>query len=140
PTVDSKAFTLNLTKKNKSKNPRYADIVASPDQIFHMNDSAYPFVDCFWYDPVTKTVNAGQASKSFSGHPKSVDTCRKMLENLNMPTGEKIVINMIPLPSQAVGYAFETTSKFFTNVGSDAAKIKRICEQVEFRVIKMVLT
>ncbi|KAJ3373535.1 hypothetical protein HDU84_000978, partial [Entophlyctis sp. JEL0112] len=137
PTVEWESFSLNVTSKNTSKNPTYADIVASHDQIFHMNDSAYPFVDYFWYDPGTKTINAGQASKSFTGHPKTVDVCQKMLEKLRMPAGEKLVINLIPLPSQVDVYALGSTSKFFTNVGSDAAKIKRIRDQVEFRVIKM---
>ncbi|KAJ3095142.1 hypothetical protein HK100_005906 [Physocladia obscura] len=132
-------FSLNVTEINSSKNPTYADIVAAPGMIFYMNDSIYPFVDYFWYDSVTETVNAGQASKSFSGHPKTVETCQKMLENLQMPPNKKLVINMIPLPSQAAGYLIGTTSKFFSNVGSDAAKIQKICEELEFHVIRMVL-
>ncbi|KAJ3368835.1 hypothetical protein HDU84_001607, partial [Entophlyctis sp. JEL0112] len=36
--VDWKPFSLNVTDKNTSKKPTYADIAASPDQIFLMND------------------------------------------------------------------------------------------------------
>ncbi|KAJ3081417.1 hypothetical protein HK100_009886, partial [Physocladia obscura] len=121
-------FSLNVTEINSSKNPTYADIVAAPGMIFYMNDSIYPFVNYFWYDPVTKRVNAGQASKSFSGYPKTVETCRKILANLQMPADQKLVINMIPLPLQVAGYTNGTTNKFFANVESNAAKIQKICQ------------
>ncbi|ETV70591.1 hypothetical protein H257_13964 [Aphanomyces astaci] len=57
------AFSLNVSNINGFKSPTYADIVASPNSIFYMNDPAYPFVDCFWYDGDTNTVHACQISK-----------------------------------------------------------------------------
>ena len=132
-------FTLAVTEMNSTKAPTYDDIKASPGTIFHMSDAAYPFVDYFWYDPVTKTMNAGQATSSLSGHAKTVDTFQKMLKKLDMPDSQKLVINMIPLPSQVNIYASGTTSRFFSNVRSDDKKVKQILETLVFRVIKMVL-
>jgi len=137
--VSWKAFTMNVTARNSSKAPTYVQIAASPNEVFYMNDPVYPFVDCFWYDESTQEMNAGQASKSFSGHPKSVDTCMNMLDKLQIPPGKKLVINIIPLPSQADGYAIGTRGEFFTNVEEDEDRIREICQRLEFRVIKMSL-
>ncbi|CAK4683509.1 unnamed protein product [Aphanomyces euteiches] len=129
-----------LTHFDRSKTPKYAQIVRSPNAIFYMNDPAYPFVDFYWYDTATNTVNASQASKSFTGHPKYAKTFNAMKEKLQLPVDGKLVINIIPLPIQADSYANGSRGKFVADVKKDAQKFSQIQKNVEVHVIKMVLS
>ncbi len=139
-TPDWKQFSLNVTDIDRSKSPTYAEIASSPNKIFYMNDPVYPFVDFYWYDAATNTVNAGQASKSFTGHPKYATTFEAMTKKLQLPKNVKLVINIIPLPIQADTYANGSQGKFFADVKKDAQQISEIQKNVEFQVIKMVLS
>ncbi|KAH9090689.1 hypothetical protein LEN26_018880 [Aphanomyces euteiches] len=133
-------FSLKVTHIDRSKTPTYAQIVRSPNAIFYMNDPAYPFVDFYWYDTATNTVNASQASKSFTGHPKYAKTFNAMKEKLQLPVDGKLVINIIPLPIQADSYANGSRGKFVADVKKDAQKFSQIQKNVEVHVIKMVLS
>ncbi|KAF0684698.1 Aste57867_23337 [Aphanomyces stellatus] len=133
-------FSLNVNKIDRSKCPTHETIVAKPDTIFYMSDPVYPFVDFFWYDATTQILNAGQASVSFSGHGKSVDTFNLMKSKLEIPDSARMIVNMIPLPIQANSYASGPPSKFFLNAMKDAKKISDIQKNVEFRVIAMDLS
>ena len=140
-------FSLDVSEIDMTPNPTWQQIKASPKKLFYMNDSIYPFVDYFWFDPTRNTLNGGQASIQSSGHPKSVRTYREMLKRLELVDGDlnlvpgapKLVINFIPLPSKADKYASAGDSKIFSEVGKDLTEIEQIRRDVVFRVVKMHL-
>ncbi|CAK4670559.1 unnamed protein product [Aphanomyces euteiches] len=94
-----KDFSLNVNRIDNTKSPTYAQIMDSRNTLFYMNDAGYPLADCFWYDHKSKTVNAGQISKSFSPS-NTIHSIEAMNEKLQTPTSGKIVINVVVLPRQ----------------------------------------
>ncbi|KAG9407695.1 hypothetical protein AC1031_002412 [Aphanomyces cochlioides] len=98
-----KDFSLNVNRIDNTKSPTYAQIMDSPKTLFYMNNAGYPLVVCFWCDPASETVNAGQISKIFSPL-NTIHGIEAMKEKLHTPANGNVVINVVLLPRQVDQY------------------------------------